>query len=388
MGCKSILLTVILSKKGKPTQRLVSILLLAAILLVGSYSYKVYANDSYGNVNVTETRSFTVPSYNITFNVTSGEDGSGRDNVVIICDYNGFNQDGDTTNMYGFYAFPVGSWSCTFELQGYYNKTSIFTADAIKSIDIVMSKRLDMTNEEHNWLESLYNCIIGKNCDTYTLLQTINQTTDKIWQQYLPTDESVVLQEDTLSSVLTATNDISINYTLYVPFKEGDANGALLPIMISFWFTDSEGKCYNQDKQTASNRAESPYCIPLIAEYLGPNNGTVSFKVDLHPNLADGTYNVVRSIDIDPPVNGNPVWINYGRENIGMIDVQNPVKEQPETAQLPTLQAKAPSVPALKEITGNVINGVKGTGSVPVLISLSIICITIVSSIYIRSRYK
>jgi len=38
---------------------------------------------------------------------------------------------------------------------------------------------------------------------------------------------------------------------------------------------------------------------------------------------ADGTYQIVRSIDIDPPVNGEHVWINYGREFIGSFEVRN-----------------------------------------------------------------
>lgn len=34
-----------------------------------------------------------------------------------------------------------------------------------------------------------------------------------------------------------------------------------------------------------------------------------------------GTYNIVRRIDIDPPVNGEPTWINYGHEVIGRVTV-------------------------------------------------------------------
>ncbi|MFA5887254.1 MAG: LamG domain-containing protein [Candidatus Nanoarchaeia archaeon] len=357
-------------------------------LLVGSYTYKVYANDSYGNVNVTETRSFSVPSYNITFNVTSGEDGSVKNNVVITCDYSGFGQGGDTTNMYGSYAFPVGSWSCTFELAGFYSKTKIFTADADKAINVGIEEEFSLTNQEHDWLASLYNCVITGDCTAYNLLQTINRTTAKIWQQYLPTDENVVLQEDTLSSVLTATNDISINYTIAVPYKESYAIDASLPIMISFWFTGAEGKCYNQDKQTDGNRAESPYCIPLIAEYLGPNNGTISFKVDLHPNLADGTYNIVRSIDIDPPVNGKPVWINHGRDIIGTITANNAVKSS-ESIEPATVDGKVPPSPSLNPITGMAVsdaNNVNISLAKSTLIGLAMMCITILGMAYLRKK--
>ena len=63
----------------------------------------------------------------------------------------------------------------------------------------------------------------------------------------------------------------------------------LLPIRLYFWFTDTaRTTCYNQDKATDTNRAESPYCLPLVAEILGPNNGSVTFTVDLRPNLSNG----------------------------------------------------------------------------------------------------
>lgn len=262
-------------------------------------------------------------------------------------------------------------------------------ANANKVIDVIMEEEFSLTNQEHSWLSELYNCIMGGDCNAYNLWQTANQTLQKIWQQYLPTDESVVTQETTLSSTLNASSNITINYTIDMPYKEGYDNGDLLPIMVSFWFIDGDNKCYNQDKQSDSNRAESPYCIPLIAEYLGPNNGSVSFKVDLRPNLPAGNYDVVRSIDIDPPVNGKPVWINYGREAIGSISVQNPVQTQSETAQpvqSDSVEAKAPILPRLNEITGNVIDGVKSTGSLPVLIGLGMVCLTIFGMTCVRRK--
>ena len=63
-----------------------------------------------------------------------------------------------------------------------------------------------------------------------------------------------------------------------------------------------------------------PFCTPLIAQTLGPMNGTVSFTVNLRPNLSSGTYDLVRRIDIDP----QGVWINYGQDKIGTVNVLQP----------------------------------------------------------------
>ena len=89
-----------------------------------------------------------------------------------------------------------------------------------------------------------------------------------------------------------------------------------------FWITDvNKTKCFNQDKATDTNRAEAPYCLPLVAETLGPNGGQVNFTVDLRPNIPNGDYNITRSIEIDPIVNNEVMWINYGQDNIGQITV-------------------------------------------------------------------
>ena len=362
----------------------------------GGYTYRVYVNDSFGNINQTEMRTFTVPSYQITFNVTSGEDGSAKNGVQINCDYSGFNQN-DTTNMYGPYNFPVGSWSCNFvgPLGKYYNKTHSFIANENKAENVILSERAYLTIEEHNQLDWLYNCIRYGNCDLYSMVQSTNITTGKIWQQYLPTDKAVVAQEDKISSLLSATSNITINYTLNIPYKEGYEIGELLPIRIFYWFTDDTGKCYSQDKQNGSNRAEYPFCIPLMAEYLGPNNGSAKFKVDLRPNLPAGTYNITRSIDIDPPVDGSQVWINYGREIIGSIFVDNPTQVNTAEALIGAemVEAESPQLPNLNSITGASTaypeNKTLQSGWF-IIIGLGIICatITIISRMYIRSRYK
>ncbi|MFA5888331.1 MAG: hypothetical protein WC852_06505, partial [Candidatus Nanoarchaeia archaeon] len=308
----------------------------------------------------------------------------------IACSYGEFNQNSDTANMYGPYDFLIGSWQCDFNLDTFYNKTASFEANANKTISVVLSKKQDLTNEEHKWLEELYNCVINGDCNAYSMWENTNKTVGKIWKQFLPTDKSVVEHETLISNELSSGSNISLEYWLDMPAKEGYENGELLPIRIFYWFIDENDKCYNQDKQSDSNTAADPYCIPLMAEYLGPNNGTISFTVNLHPKLPDGTYEVVRSIDIDPPMNGKQVWINYGREAIGSINVVNAVKsDATQTAE--TVNAEALNLPkqesGLNKITGKFIDTIQG-GSVPVLIGLAMICVTIsvLGVTYIRHK--
>ncbi len=52
-----------------------------------------------------------------------------------------------------------------------------------------------------------------------------------------------------------------------------------------------------------------------------------------------------------------------------------------ESISSEVVQAKAPVLPRLSEITGNVIEGVKGTGAVPVLVGLGMICLAMTVSI-------
>ena len=356
----------------------------------GGYTYRVYVNDSFGNINQTETRTFSVPSYVIYFNVTDGDTGLGVNNINITCDYTGFNQN-DMTNTYGPYEFPVGSWSCTFSnaLGGYYTKTQSFTADDSKNVSVIFERELSLTNQEHDWLRDIYECLHLGNCDAYNWWSGTYQNVSRIWNEYIPTNISVVATETFTSKTLSSTNNITIDYTLNIPYKKGVDSGALLPIRIFYWFTNSSGACFNQDKQTTpSNRAETPYCIPLMAEYLGPNNGTTSFHVELKPNLPSGTYEVVRQIDIDPPVNGVQTWINYGREKIGSIKVNNPVKES-ESVELVTVEGKAPPSSSPNPLTGMAVsdaNDVNISLSSSTLIGLAMLCLTILGMSYLRKK--
>ncbi|MFH1237124.1 MAG: carboxypeptidase-like regulatory domain-containing protein [Candidatus Aenigmatarchaeota archaeon] len=249
----------------------------------------------------------------ITFNVTSGEDGSSLDNVAVTCNYSSFSQSGDTTNTYGPYEFPSGSWWCIFEKINYYNKTMVFISNSDKTVDVVMSYKYHLTNEEHTWIESIYNCLINKNCDVYDLWNQTYEYASNIWDQFKQTDESVVVSEQTTSSVVNATSNLTIEYAIDVPIKE---DYQFLPIRIFYWFMDENNEiCYNQAKE--GNNAEAPFCNPLVTQTIGEVNTQINFTVDLRPNLPEGNYTIVRRIDIDP----ENVWINYGHEAIGRLEV-------------------------------------------------------------------
>ncbi|MCX6817450.1 MAG: DUF2341 domain-containing protein [Candidatus Aenigmarchaeota archaeon] len=307
-----------------------------ASMINGVYEAIFYCNDTVGNSNSTSV-DFTVDAYEITFNVTSGEDGSSLDNVNIVCNYTGFGQDGDTTNPYGPYEFPSGWWSCTFSRESYYNKTVIFTADNDKTVNVTLSVEKSLTIEEHNWLEDIYNCLINKDCDVYDLWNQTYEYASNIWDQFKQTDESVVVSEETTSSVVNDTSNLTIEYVIDVPTKE---DYQFLPIRIFYWFMDENNEtCYNQAKET--NSAEAPFCNPLVAQTIGEVDTQISFTVDLRPNLPEGNYTIVRRIDIDP----ENVWINYGHETIGRLEVTgdsdasdiqlamngNPIKHETQT---------------------------------------------------------
>lgn len=362
-------------------------------LVVGQYTFTAYANDTYGNVNYTETRTVTVPSYNITFNVTSGEDGTALNNVQITCDYTGFNQAGDTSNTYGPYQYPTGTWQCEFTLGGFYTRAQTFIANGDKYVQVTLDEKFSLTNQEHDWLREVYECVVGGDCTAYRMWSSTNATVSKIWNEYLPTDSSVVLQEDNISSTLSSAQNITYNYTLRIPFKEGYANGDMLPVRIFYWFTDADNKCYSQDKQSDANNAASPYCVPLVATYLGPNNGTVSFTVDLRPNLPAGSYRVVRQIDIDPVENGEPVWLTYGRNVIGTIKVlggdssSNVAEEKGVVSN--SGQTVARSLRDIgNQITGGVVKDVVGQNSFALGMLLAFLIVSVAANAYIVIRRK
>ncbi len=328
------------------------------------------------NYGIKRSVSVLIP-WQITFNVTDSYNNVSLDDVSFSCNQAGFNQLNDTTNPYGTYNFTQGNYQCGFEKENYYNKTIIFTADSNKIVDVPISAKAQITSEEHMWLEWLYNCWRYGECKA--LLENINQTATQIWNKLIETNRAVVTQEDILSNSLSSEQNISINYTISIPYKEDVAVNELLPMRVYFWFTDeNKTRCYSQDKTTDTNRAEAPYCLPLVAEVLGPNNGSINFQVDLRPALANGTYEIVRSIEVDP----KGVWTQYGREEIGQIKVL----EGTNKAEI-SLTEKAKIFAEKSRITGAII------GAVQTLLSgWQIVIITAVAGlviiIFIISRTK
>jgi len=290
----------------------------------GWYSLKITANDTGGNEKLVEVH-FSIGTWNITFNVTSDEQHQPeKDGVTITCNYTGFSQGGDNTNPYGPYGFPSGDWECTFSLGQYFDITEIFTAGD-KTINVTIPRAGGATYQEHEWIEWLYECWYSGECrQTLDRIETmivyinqtttqINETINKVWDQFKQTDESVVLNETTISSVVSNTSNITINYSVDVPEKE---DYKFLPIRLFYWFLDETNtSCYSQGNYSVA--MIEPYCQPLVAHTIGEVNTVLNFTVDMRPSLPSGNYTLVRRIDIDP----NDIWINYGHEILGMIEV-------------------------------------------------------------------
>ncbi len=244
--------------------------------------------------------------YAIEFNVISGEDGGQISNFDISCD-NGFSSSSENSPFTT--GFESATYVCIFTKTNYFGRTSIFTADEDKTVDVKLSLEGSLTIEEHTWLEAIYNCINGGNCALYNLLLEVNTTVGNIWEQTKPTDESVITFENVTNKVVDSSNNLTIDYTVDIPIKAGYGLGDYLPVRIGFWFLDETNTtCYNQgDRPTG---VSDPYCQPLIVETIGPMGGSVSFTVELQPELPVGNYSIKRIIDIDPL----GVWYNYGQE--------------------------------------------------------------------------
>ncbi len=286
------------------------------------YYWRVRAKDSLNNGTWSSNRTFQYANWTITFNLTDSYTGEQistkghKKHFTIFCD-NGFKDIGK--NPYtATDVFTPGTWTCTFSnLVNYYDKEKIFTADSDKTINVPMSASKSLTAEEHTWLEAIHECIANKNCDLYNLLLEMNSTIGNIWEHTAPTDELVVLSETITNKIVNSTNNLTIDYSVYIPVKAGYNLGAYLPVRIGYFFLDINNKtCYNQGERPEG--VSDPYCQPLIIETIGPMGGSVNFTVELQPALvSEDNYTIKRTIDIDP----NNVWINYGQDVIGTFIV-------------------------------------------------------------------
>lgn len=285
-------------------------------------------NSTTQNIDESKIVHIVLSIFNITFNVTSGETGQPIDDLDnIICNYTGFSFNAsDDENPYGPYEFPPGGWWCKFIEETYFNKTIIFSANSDKNVSSSMSLAGKLTQEEHDWLEWLYDCWNSGYC--VDLLEQIgletaeiNETTNKIWNQFKRTDQTIVTNESFISKTVNSTNNITINYTVNVPTKEGygliegiQGYDDFLPIRIHYWFIDENNEsCYSQGNYSIT--LAEPYCQPLTIYTVGQINTQINFTVDLRPNLPTGIYYIVRNLEIDP----DNVWIDYGQEIIGQV---------------------------------------------------------------------
>ncbi|MBU2496446.1 MAG: LamG domain-containing protein [Nanoarchaeota archaeon] len=330
----------------------------------------------------------------ITFNVTSGEDGSQITNFDISCD-----NDWSVSGVSSPYpaGFLPGSFVCVFEKATYpyfYDKTITFTADNDKTVDVVMSYHAYLTIEEHTWIEAIYTCLYEGDCHALNLLSNINQTTIKIWNQFKRTDQAVITSEEVTNYIISATSNLSIDYIVNVPTKEGysivegiQGYDDFLPIRISYWFLDSSNtNCYSQGEKPTG--VETPYCNPLIVQTVGQINTEVNFTVELRPNLPVGNYTIVRSIEIDP----KGVWMDYGQEIIGnLIVLENSDKATSNLKYTGAIPNIIKDLTTKAGITGSVIGTTKEfftNNQWFILILAGMICITIISYSYFKYSKK
>ena len=136
------------------------------------YYWRVRANDSSTTSSGwSDTWQFQYASYDITFNLTdsgTGEEldlGNPNDDYALSCN-NGFSDPEVDDNPYNATDFGSGVVECTFSsltvgTQLYFDNTLNVTADSDnKVIEIQMSPVNGLTQEEHDWIEAIYNCVI------------------------------------------------------------------------------------------------------------------------------------------------------------------------------------------------------------------------------------
>jgi hypothetical protein len=353
----------------------------------GSNNITVWATSLAGGTARSDYVYFTT-LWNITFNIYSGDDNSNLTTVNVDCN----NSWSDTINSGDSFGFIAGSYSCTFDKTTYFDETVVFVANSDITVDVKMSRSGFLSIEEHDLIEWLYDCWYDGDCretlnnieQTVIIInQTvteINETVNHVWDQFEQTDESVVLIEDTISSVVNATSNLTINYTLNVPEKQ---DYKFLPIRIFYWFlNETNTTCYNQAKDTGD--AEDPFCKPLIAHTIGEINTNISFTVDLRPSLPEGNYTVVRRIDIDP----DEIWINYGHEAIGHVEVKESNSNPSSGLRIVQTEISVSSPSQAASITGQAASGAASTGTNTIIVSVLAVSIAGLAGIIILAKKK
>lgn len=330
--------------------------------------------------------------FNITFNITNGDDGSQLTNVDFSCN-NTLSRTGvSSPHQEGFVS---GSYSCIFGKINFFNKIVNFVADSDKIINVKMSRSGFLSLEEHTFLEALFDCIvlgIDQSCEVLNLLENINETTTQInitttgiLEKTRRTDQSVVVFENITNKVLTMGKRLTIDYIINVPVKEGfgieeglQGHDDFLPIRLSYWFLNETNiECFDQGSKPEG--VIGPACFPLTVQTVGQIGTTIDFTVTLKPSglPSGGEYTVIRSIDIDP----EEVWINYGREAIGKIYVL-------ESSDEPFVGIETKSVQSSSLTTRRLTDFIIGNpATTNISIILSILTFGLVGYILIRRKY-
>ena len=175
-----------------------------------------------------------------------------------------------------------------------------------------------LTVDIENKLDEINSTVHDININTTSL----NKTVSNIWEQMKRFDYGNIVNETITNAILNTTNNITIDYNLTIPQKEGyNASEDYFPAKIHFWFISSTtGKCVNQAGMQEG--VAHPYCNPLTVQIVGKVNETYSFEVELSPSLPIGNYSIVREVSVDPPVNNKPVWRTYSFMEIGTVEIQ------------------------------------------------------------------
>ncbi|MCD6317523.1 hypothetical protein J7M02_00460, partial [Candidatus Aerophobetes bacterium] len=189
------------------------------------------------------------------------------------------------------------------DIADYINSTRWYnlTANDLYAI----SDRIKILAEEINETTHEINLTTGT-------IEEVKEIVEKIWNITQPTNQSIILEEEIISSTVSSNSGIIIRYKIKVPGKEGYSVGDWILLRLRFWFVNNT-ECVNQGSTENINLT----CTPIEATFVGRVGDTVEKIVEIKPaNLEIGKiYKIIREIAVDP----TRTWIVYGREPIGYV---------------------------------------------------------------------
>lgn len=128
-------------------------------------------SDLYNNGDGITYTNLGTGNYTINFNLTNADTGEQIDtsgpqvDFGFSCD-NGFSVS-NVDNPYTAVNFGNGNIECTFyafqdaDEIFYFNEVQIITVDSNKTVEVQMSPSFGLSQEEHDWLEAIHNCLIN-----------------------------------------------------------------------------------------------------------------------------------------------------------------------------------------------------------------------------------